>query len=125
MQRRFILASALFAIAVTASAQHGGGGDLAKEKKVLATAKAAYVTAKGAYTKKPSDAKLKKAYVVATVKFATATMTSGALSSKEKYPGALRLYREALKVDPKNKEALQNKQMIEQIYQSMGKPIPK
>jgi tetratricopeptide (TPR) repeat protein len=52
-------------------------------------------------------------------------MTSPALTPKEKYPKALALFREALKVDPKNKVALENKNMIEQIYKSMGRPIPK
>ncbi len=51
-------------------------------------------------------------------------MTSPLLGAKVKYPRALRLYREALKLDPNNKEAKANKKMIEDIYRSMGRPIP-
>ena len=37
---------------------------------------------------------------------------------------ALKYYREVLKADPKNEEALKNKKQIEDIYESMGMPIP-
>ena len=85
----------------------------------------AYKESKATFAKKPKDAGVKKKYVSATVAFGTATMMSASLPPKDKYSGALRLYREALKFDPKNKEALENKKMIEDIYKSMGRPIPK
>jgi TPR repeat protein len=87
----------------------------------LATFKANYEKTKAAYSKDP---KAKDAYVTATVKYATGTMLADSLGPKEKYPGALKLYREALKVDPNNKEALSNKDLIEGIYKQMGRPIP-
>ena len=99
--------------------------DLKADKAQLAKVEKQYVAAKAAFTKKPKDAKLKKAYVDATVKFGTATMTSNALPPRSKYPGALKLYREALKVDPKNDEAKNNAAMIEAIYKQMGRPVPK
>jgi hypothetical protein len=83
--------------------------------------KADYDTAKAAYAKDP---KTKDVYVTATVKYGTATMLADSLTPKEKYPGALKLYREALKLDPKNEEATKNKTMIEDIYKQMGRPIP-
>lgn len=46
------------------------------------------------------------------------------LPAKEKYPKALEMFAEALKVDPQNKLALDSKSMIEGIYESMGKPVP-
>lgn len=95
------------------------------EHTKLAKLEQAYKTSKVSFTKKPKDPKVRKAYVAATVSFGTATMLAGSLPPCQKYPTALRLYREALKVDPKNKEALDNKKQIESIYESMGKPIPK
>lgn len=96
------------------------------EATKLKQLQSSYEKAKAAYSKakaKPSS-KEGKAYVAATVKYGTAVMNAASLAPKDKYPKALRLYREALKIDPKNKEALDNKKMIEDIYKSMGRPIP-
>lgn len=41
-----------------------------------------------------------------------------------KYRGALADFRQALKADPKNVEALAAKSEIESIYTGMGRPIP-
>lgn len=46
------------------------------------------------------------------------------LSPKKKYKPALQRYRRVLELDPGNSEAKENKQQIEDIYQSMGMPIP-
>jgi hypothetical protein len=46
------------------------------------------------------------------------------LPPKQKYKPALRRYRRVLQLDPNNKEAAANKKQIEDIYQSMGMPIP-
>lgn len=46
------------------------------------------------------------------------------LSPKKKYRTALQRYRRVLELDPNNKEAAENKQQIEDIYKSMGMPIP-
>jgi len=89
-------------------------GDLKKDQ-------ANYDAAKAAYGKDP---KTKDAYVQATIKLATDTMGSNSLESKVKYPAALRLYREALKVDPTNKDAMDYKNLIEGIYKQMGRPVP-
>jgi hypothetical protein len=91
--------------------------DLGKLKK-------AHDDAKAAFDKVPKDEKAKKAYVEATVKLGTATMMSPDLPPREKYRGALAFYREALKVDPSNAEANNNKKLIEGIYKQMGRPVP-
>ena len=90
----------------------------------LTSLKKVQIQAKAAFDKNPNDAKAKSAYIAATVKLGTATMNAEELPPREKYRGALTLYREALKLDPKNKEALANKKLIEDIYKSMGRPIP-
>ncbi len=46
------------------------------------------------------------------------------LSPKKKYKPALQRYRRVLELDPANKEAQENKKQIEDIYQSMGMPVP-
>jgi hypothetical protein len=46
------------------------------------------------------------------------------LSPKKKYKPALKHYRRVLELDPSNVEATRNKQQIEDIYTSMGRPIP-
>lgn len=51
-------------------------------------------------------------------------MFEAGLPPREKYRPALKYYREVLKADPKNEEALKNKKQIEDIYESMGMPVP-
>ncbi len=120
--RGLVVALALMG-ACLAAAQNPA--EMKTEKAKLAKLEKSYVAAKAAYVKTPKDAVKKRAYITATVTFGTAVMNSGALAPRQKYPRALNLYREALKLDPKNKEALENKKMIEDIYRQMGRPIPK
>ena len=84
----------------------------------------AYDAAKKTLAAKPKDAKAKVAYVAAGDRYATATMMSPDLDRKAKYRDALKVYREVLKVDPKNHEAKNNSDMIVSIYKSMGRPVP-
>lgn len=51
-------------------------------------------------------------------------MFEAALPAKEKYRPALKYYRKVLEIDPKNEEAMKNKNQIEEIYIQMGLPIP-
>jgi lipoprotein NlpI len=51
-------------------------------------------------------------------------MLEAPLSPKKKYRPALKRYNRVLELDPANEEAVQNKKMIEDIYQQMGMPIP-
>lgn len=98
--------------------------DNPEETKQLVTLKEEHDNTKTAYEKNKADDKAKKEYVDATVAFATATMLAESLPAKQKYPDALRLYREALEIDPKNEAAIDNKKMIEDIYKSMNRPVP-
>jgi tetratricopeptide (TPR) repeat protein len=111
-------------LACLVGAQGAQSAEDTKELARLAKLDKAQATAKQAYLKKPKDAKLKKKYVDATTTLAYEVMTSPALSPREKYPRALRLYREAKQVDPKNKDAIKWVKEIEDIYKSMGRPVP-
>ena len=84
--------------------------------------KADYEKSKAAYSAEKNDG-TRKPYVDATVKYATVVMAGGGKPT-EKYPLALRLYDEALKVDPANGEAKANRQLIVDIYKSLGKEPP-
>jgi tetratricopeptide (TPR) repeat protein len=90
----------------------------------LADAEKSYTKAKAAYNKNSKDAKVKKAYIDATVKYGHESMMTSSLSQRVKYRQALALYREALKLDPKNEVAVQESQLIIGIYKQMGRPIP-
>lgn len=114
----------LSVVAATAMAQnYAGAKPSPSEIKQLKTCEKDYVATKAAYAKK-KDPTTKKRYVVATVRYGTAAMTSSVLDRKLKYKKALGLYREALKIDPNNEEAKNNSQMIVSIYKSMGRPVP-
>jgi len=91
----------------------------------LQRAEKAYSVTKLAWGKDKANKTKRKAYINATVSLGTIVMNSPILAPRAKYPRALSLYREALKLDPANKEAKANKAMIEDIYRSMGRPIPK
>lgn len=84
-----------------------------------------YTKTKAAFAKKPTDKKLKAAFVKATVVYGHESMTSPDLDARVKYRKALRLYREALKLDPKNPVAKQEHDLIVSIYKQMGRPVPK
>jgi tetratricopeptide (TPR) repeat protein len=66
----------------------------------------------------------KKACIFAQLKAANFLMFEADLPPREKYKPALQRYRRVLELDPKNQEAMANKTEIEDIYKSMGKPIP-
>ena len=53
-----------------------------------------------------------------------ARMMDDAASPRVKYRMALRDFRRALALDPANQKAKKNKVLIEDIYKSMGRPIP-
>jgi len=77
--------------------------------------------AKYVKTKSESD---KKLCIEKQMEAANYLMFIADLPPKQKYRPALRRYRRVLEIDPDNVEAAQNKKQIEDIYQSMGMPIP-
>jgi len=66
----------------------------------------------------------KKEYITKQMGAANYLMFEANLSPKKKYKPALQRYNKVLALDPKHAEALENKKQIEDIYQSMGMPIP-
>jgi hypothetical protein len=84
-----------------------------------------YASTKIAYKKKPSDTKARKAFVLAATSYGHESMVSPVLPAKIKYRQALRIYREVLKLDPKNPVAKPESDLIISIYKSMGREVPK
>lgn len=78
----------------------------------------------GSTSAKPAVSEADAAKAQKLAKEAEVVMMDPKLPAFEKYPKALSMFNEALKVDPQNKLALESKGMIEGIYESMGKPIP-
>lgn len=72
----------------------------------------------------PNDEVLKKAQVDAHIKYGNYLMYESTLPPKEKYPSALRQYRMAVAIEPTNAEAKQNINLIEGIYNQMGRTVP-
>ncbi len=79
--------------------------------------------AEAKYQKSKSEAD-KKEYITKQMGAANYLMFEANLSPKKKYKPALQRYNKVLEIDPKNSEAAENKKQIEDIYQSMGMPIP-
>jgi hypothetical protein len=71
---------------------------------------------------KPGGDKKKLAAVYAERGFQK--MNDAQAAPRVKYRAALKDYRRALALDPKNEKARENKELIEGIYTSMGRPIP-
>lgn len=77
-----------------------------------------------AYKANPKDAALAKALAGAHLKYGDSYMYNEQLPPRQKYRPALAQYREVLKYDPENKDAKTKIQTIENVYKSMGMPIP-
>ncbi len=77
--------------------------------------------AKYQQTKSDSD---KKTAAMKQLAAANYLMFEANLAPKKKYRPALKRYKRVLELDPGNSEAMENKKQIEDIYQSMGMPIP-
>lgn len=99
-------------------------GNAEEQLKELETLKEKHKDAKDAFQKAPKDAKVKEAYIAAAMALANNTVNNPGLPSKEKYPDALRLYREVIELDPENKEAVEWRDTIIGIYKQMNLPIP-
>jgi tetratricopeptide (TPR) repeat protein len=99
----------------------GAGGD--KPSPQTAARKKKVDQLEAQYKKKPT-ASLKNQLAQAYYDYGHAQMTDSALSPKVKYRGALKSYRQALKLNPNHKQAKADKDMIESIYRQMGRPIP-
>src|SRR4030095_35870 len=96
----------------------GGKGDAKADQLTKAADEA---DAKYQQTKSEAD---KKECITKQLTAANYLMFEANLSPKKKYKPALQRYRRVLELDPGNMEAAENKKQIEDIYQSMGMPIP-
>ncbi|MFA7361247.1 MAG: hypothetical protein WC139_09445 [Candidatus Kapaibacterium sp.] len=95
-------------------------GDDAKDPKADELSKGAY-DFENTYKK---DNNLKKDLITKHMSAGNYLMFEANLSPKKKYKPALMHYRRVLELDPSNAEAQRNKAQIEEIYTSMGRPIP-
>jgi tetratricopeptide (TPR) repeat protein len=121
------LLSILFALFVVAGAFAQGPATPAAKKELekLAKLEKEYTAAKRSFDRTPKNSQLRQTYIQATMRFGLETMNSPALPPREKYPKAIRLFREVRKVDPQHKQAREMEEMIESIYKRMGRPVPK
>ncbi len=75
--------------------------------------------------KSPKDAKVKKVYVDAAIKYEQAIyLGPSKLSPPIKYRAALALCRLVLAVEPKNAQAKADEDQMVGIYKQMGRPVP-
>ena len=77
-----------------------------------------------AYKASPKDTALAKALANAHLKYGDSYMFNDQLPPRQKYRPALAQYRDVLKYDKDNKDAQTKIQTIENVYKSMGMPIP-
>ena len=95
------------------------------EKEKIKSLRLGYSQSKRAMTKAKSAAAPKIAFANTAAAYGTAIMNATSYTDRaKKYRDALHLFREALKADPTNKEAKENKDLIEGIYKQLGKKIP-
>lgn len=106
-----------------ASAPSGGGAPPATHGGGTVEKPAELVALEQAYEKSKDDA-TKKKLVQATYEFGKKVNYDPALAPRTKYPTALRLFRRVLELDPNHQQAAAEKTQIEDIYRSMGRPIP-
>ena len=122
MLRKFILTSAL------------AGTLLALEPKAVIEAKAmtkagkhpeAVAALEGALKTSPKDTvAIKAALAEANLALGDFNMFNEQMPPFRKYPAALRAYRQVLTYDKANQKAAANIKTIEDIYKSMGRPVP-
>ena len=96
----------------------------AAEKQNIAKLLKNHSAIKAAFKKNPKDAKLKKKYVDSNVALGMQYTYAGTVDRKVKYKIAMGYFAEALKYDPKNKDAAETRGVIVSIYRSMGRPVP-
>lgn len=96
-----------------------------RPKADLATLEKSSAAAREALAKNPKDKALLKLTADTIYQEAEAAMYADELPPKEKYPRALKLYEEVVKLDPENKMAKESIDTIVSIYKSMGREVPK
>jgi hypothetical protein len=107
----------------TQSDNNGTGTDKNKGDLMAVTLQNVTEDAEIQYQKDQSDEK-KKELVDAHLKAGNYLMFEADLPAKQKYRPALKHFRRVLELDASNTVAAANKKQIEDIYESMGMPIP-
>lgn len=74
--------------------------------------------------KSPKDAKLKTETAEANYQVGHKMMLDQSLPPRMRYPGALKLFKRALELNPKHAKAAEEKKTIEDVYKQMGRPVP-
>ena len=99
---------------------------LQEAKKQIAAKKydEAIASLEKAQKAEPKSAEVQKAFVDAYLGQGDSLMNNAALPPRMKYPQALKAYRKVLELDKTNKKAQENIATIENIYKSMGRPVP-
>lgn len=77
------------------------------------------------HEKNPKDKQVTEALSEAHTVYGESVMNNAAMPPFRKYPAALKEFRTALELDKENKKARENIDLIESIYKSMGRPVPK
>lgn len=72
----------------------------------------------------PSDVALKQSRIQGHLKYAAYFMFNDTLSERVKYRSALKEFRKVLKLDPENKDAKEQADLIIGIYKQLGREIP-
>ena len=101
-----------------------GATDAAKKKMAAGKYEEAVTDLDAAYQKNPKSAELKKALAGAHFAQGEATMKNEQLPPMRKYPAALRAFRKTVALDPAHAGAKDNIKAIEDVYKSMGRPVP-
>lgn len=81
-------------------------------------------SAEALYANNPNDPGVKKSLANALYLQGQAIMYDEKIPPRAKYGPALKLFNRALALDPTLQAAAENKKIIEQIYASMGRPVP-
>ena len=98
--------------------------DAAKKKVADGKYEDAIADLDAAYKKNPKSAEVKKALAGAHFAQGNTLMNNAQMPPMRKYPASLRSFRKTLEFDPNHVEAKANIKMIEDIYKSMGRPVP-
>lgn len=94
------------------------------DKARLTKLEKAYTAAKAILGRSPHNAKAQKDFVNLAMAYGNECMYTPVLDRKVKYRQALHVFREVLKVEPNQRDAKDESDMIVKIYKSLGRPIP-
>lgn len=122
MIRKILLAGALCTFsALAANPKVAAANAKVKEGKF----EEAITALEAEHKAKPKDAEVKAALGGAHVAYGESLMNNAQMPPFRKYPAALRQFRQAQTYDANNRKAKDNIALIEGIYKSMGREVPK